>query len=337
MKKVIVVLSLFLLSLFFWGCTSSNQKDYKKKLSIALGPNPELVFHRYEEVFFDLDTADFQYGLMEIQKDFLPFLDGDLTNLEAINYLKSFACDTFARSLYQVTMEQYPNLASLEEIIVSVNRHFNYYYPQIRLPQQVYTCVSGVNPQDDPIMIIDGNLIVSLDWYLNGDEVYDWLGMPRYLSDRTITQAVAKDYGRLLYSTYIDNTHKQGNLLEEMVYYGKMDYFVEAMYTSISDEVLLGYPKEQLVWAEANEGEVWADLVGNQQLYSTDLRAYRMFFADGPFTNEYSHSAPPRLGEYLGLQIVRSYMGGHEVSLQDMLSDEDLQGLFLDSGYKPKK
>lgn len=337
MKKTIVVLLSFVSTMFLFGCVSSHQNEYKKKLIIKLESTPALDFHRYEETLFNLDTTDFQKNLMAVQKEYLPFLEGDLTDQDAIHYLKAFVSDTLVRSLYRITQEQYPDLTAVEDIITSVNQHFNYYYPAIKLPQKVYTCVSGVDPQNAPVMMIGDNLIVSLDWYLNRSEVYDWLGMPRYLSGRTVTEALAKDYGKLLYLTYIDNAHKQGSLLEEMVYYGKMDLFVEAMCPTLSDEVLLGYFQEQLTWIESNESEVWADLVGSQQLYSTDLHTYRMFLADGPFTNEYSHLAPPRLGEYLGLQILRSYLGTHETSLQDMLADEDLQGLFLDSGFKPKK
>ena len=306
-------------------------------MSKAFGTEPELSFHRYEEELFNIDTADFQNGLMAIQNNYLPFLDGDLSDPQAVRYLKDFATDTLCRLLYKITKEQYQDLESLEAILDIVYGHFNYYYPSIELPNQVFTCVSGVDPEMDPVMILGDNLLISLDWYLNGHEVYDKIGMPRYLSDRTKTEKVAKDLGNQLFETYIGKTHKQGNLLEEMVYYGKLDFFVEALYPEISDEVLLGYTKEQLAWAEANEGLVWADLVGCQQLYSTDFNSYRMYLADGPFTNEYSHSAPPRLGEYLGLHIVRAYVLSHEISLQQLMADDDLQGLFLDSGFKPRK
>lgn len=336
MKIPTIFFALLLPIFLFQGC-DSPKNNYKKKLDVALGLVPEQTFRRYEDVLFNLDTADFQRVLMDVQQEYMPFLDGDLTNPEAVQYLKDFAIDTLSRSLYQITKKQYPDLHEIKSIITDINRHFHYYYPEIELPQTVYTCVSGVNPENDPVMIVNGNLIVSLDWYLNGNEVYDWMGMPRYLSERTITARLAKDYGQKLYETYIEKPHKQGNLLEEMVSNGKMDFFVEAMYPTIKDEVLLGYTPEQLDWAETNEGNVWADIVGSQKLYTTAFDAYRIFLADGPFTNEYSHSAPPRLGEFLGLHIIRSYMGLNETSLQALMQDGDLQGIFLNSGFKPKK
>ena len=97
------------------------------------------------------------------------------------------------------------------------------------------------------------------------------------------------------------------------------------------------YTPEQLQWVRQNEARLWADVVSNELLYASEYEVFRTFFADGPFTNEYSYEAPPRLGEFLGLQIVRSYFGLREVGLRDLMEDPDLQGIFLDSGYKPKK
>ena len=122
-----------------------------------------------------------------------------------------------------------------------------------------------------------------------------------------------------------------------MVFYGRRDFFVEAMCPELPDSVLLGYSSKQWQWALENEGQVWADIVGNRRLYDAGLDAYMMFFGDGPFTQAYSNDAPSRLGEFFGLNILRSYFSNNEVSLQDLMQRKDLQNVFQDSGYKPKK
>ena len=78
-------------------------------------------------------------------------------------------------------------------------------------------------------------------------------------------------------------------------------------------------------------------MVGNKLLYANGTEIFRNLFGDGPFTQAFSKDAPARLGEYIGLQIVRSYMTNNDVSLQDLLRNEDLQQIFQDSQYKPKK
>ena len=62
-----------------------------------------------------------------------------------------------------------------------------------------------------------------------------------------------------------------------------------------------------------------------------------MFFGDGPFTQAYSNDAPSRLGEFFGLNIMRSYASNHDFDLQTLMKRKDLQDILQDSGYKPKK
>lgn len=336
MKTFSVHIGIVLIAIAFTGCNSESSK-YKKRLEIEVGSVPTLDFKRYEDLLFSLDTANFQQELMAVQKDYQPFLDGDLNDPMAVKYLKDFAIDPFSLMLYQKVKTAFPDLDDVKSMVSGVYRHFIHYYPEIDLPTRVFTCVSGLNSEIPPVMILDDALVISLDWYLDGDEVYDLIGLPKYRSERTQPSSLVKDLGSQLYLNYIQKPHKQTNLLEEMVYSGKMLYFVEAMNPSLSDCTLLGYNQLQMNWVEVNEGNLWADIVGNQLLYSSEYEVFRIFFADGPFTNEYSHDAPPRLGEFLGLQILRSYMNNHDCTLQELMQDTDLQGVFQDSKYKPKK
>lgn len=336
MKKLPVIIGAVMMAIAFVGCNDAST-NYKKKLEIGPGASPVLEFKRYEDVLFALDTADFQHELMAIQMEYQPFLDGDLSDPMAVKYLKDFAVDPFSRLLYQKVKAAFPDLDEVKTMVEGVYRHFNHYYPDVVLPHRVFTCVSGVHSDMSPVMIFGDALVISLDWYLDGDEVYDQIGVPKYRSERTALPFLVKDLGVQLYQNYIQKPHKQTHLLEEMVYEGKALFFVEAMCPSLSDRTILGYSESQMAWAAENEGNLWADLVGNQRLYSSEYDLFRIFFADGPFTNEYSHEAPPRLGEFLGLQIVRSYMDNQECSLQEMMQNTDLQGIFQDSKYKPKK
>lgn len=316
----------------------SPQQDYKKRLDVELGTSPQLEFRRYEEVLFNLDTARFQEELMDIQDQYWTFLDGDLTHPQAVQYLKGFAVDPMSVTLYHKVKEAYPELDGINEIVSSAYRHFNYYYPEITLPTLVYTCVSGIDPEVPSVIFFDDALVIALDWYLENDEVYARIGMPKYRAQRIRKVGLAKDLGQQLYVTYVQHNRKRHSLMEEMVEAGKMDFFAEAMCPSLNDEVLLGYTPQQLRWAEEYEGDLWADMVGTQCLFSSDLEVYRTFLADGPFTNEYSHDAPARLGEFVGLRIIRAYMDSHpDVSLRELMDDDDLQAIFQDSKYKPKK
>jgi hypothetical protein len=331
MRRLIIIVLAFLVV----SC-QNKAPAYKAKLNIK--PEPyDLEFDRYEDVLFNLDTADFQQELMKIQERYRVFLSGDLNNLNAVKYLKDFATDPYSIGLYNKVKTAFPDLKQVEPMVEEVFAHFHHYYPEIEIPKKVYTCVTGVNYDEPPVQVIDGNLVISLDWYLNRDEVYDQIGMPKYIQVRTNVATLAKDLANRLYMYYLYDWRKQGQIVGEMVFYGRLNYFIEAMYPSIADSVLLGYSSNQWQWAVENEGQVWADIVGNRRLYDAGLDAYMMYFADGPFTQAYSNDAPSRLGEFFGLNIIRAHASNHDYDFVELMNRKDLQNIFQDSGYKPKK
>lgn len=329
--------SLILISLLI-ALASCQKKEaaYKAQLNIKTEPY-DLEFDRYEAVLFNLDTANFQTELMKIHDHYRVFLSGDLNNPAAVQYLKDFATDPFSVALYQKVQAAFPDLSQVEPIVEEVLAHFHYYYPDIELPKKAFTCVTGVHPDEPPVLILDNQLVISLDWYLNDEEVYDQIGMPRYMSLRRNVSTLAKEVAEQLYMNYLYEWRKQGQIVGEMVFYGRRNYFIEAMCPELPDSILLGYSSAQWQWAVENEGQVWADIVGNRRLYDAGLDSYMMFFGDGPFTQAFSNDAPSRLGEFFGLNIIRSYVTNNEVSLQDLMKRKDLQNIFQDSGYKPKK
>ena len=333
MKNILI---LFVICLMLASCQESRPA-YKAKLDIKTEPY-DLEFERYEEVLFNLDTADFQQELMHIQDHYRVFLSGDLNNLDAVKYLKDFATNPYSIGLYGKVKTAFPDLSEVEPVVEEVFAHFHHYYPDIQLPTKAFTCVTGINYDEPPVQIIDDVLVVSLDWYLNQDEVYDQIGMPKYIQVRTNKATLAKDVANRLYMHYLYEWRKQGQVIDEMVFCGRQDFFVEAMYPSIPDSVLFGYDENQWRWAVENEGQLWADIVGSRRLYDAGVDAYMMYFGDGPFTQAYSNDAPSRLGEFFGLNIIRAYASTHDdFDLKQLMQRKDLQNIFQDSGYKPKK
>lgn len=335
MNIIAKILTFFSLCLVLASC-QEQEPAYKSRLDIKAEPY-DLEFDRYENVLFNLDTTDFQQELMKIQDRYRVFLSGDLNNPEAVRYLKDFATDPFSVNLYQKVKASFPDLKEVEPVVEEVFAHFHYYYPDIELPKKAFTCITGVHPDEPPVQIINDQLVISLDWYLNDEETYDQIGMPRYMSLRRKVPTLAKEVAEQLYMYYLYEWRKQGQIVGEMVFFGRRNFFVEAMCPEIPDSVLLGYSSDQWHWALENEGQMWADIVGNKRLYDAGLDAYMMYFGDGPFTQAYSNDAPSRLGEFFGLNIVRSYASNNDFDLVKLMSRKDLQNIFQDSGYKPKK
>ncbi len=335
MKKILFKILILVLVIVTSSCDKT--KTYKDKLQVHyenLEPQ-EITIKKYNEALFSIDTADFVNGLKSIKEDYLIFLGGDLDNEEAVSYLKAFAVDTFCIRINNLVEKKFADDTELAEEIKSVYQRLSYYYPGLEFPE-TYFYVSGVDYEMPAVMIQPDGILISLDYYLgNDDKLYDYIGMPRFRSVRCQPSYITRDLAQAFYDNYFAGRVSKKDVLSEMIRAGKQLYFIEAMNPAMPDSVLLGYSSKQTQWAKQYESDIWATMVGNNILYANDREVFRNFFGDGPFTQQFSRESPARLGEFIGLQIIRSYMTHNDVSLQDMLRNNDEQQIFQASQYKP--
>jgi uncharacterized protein YjaZ len=84
---------------------------------------------------------------------------------------------------------------------------------------------------------------------------------------------------------------------------------------------------------------MWRFFIDENLLFDSDSRLPNRFINLAPFSKFYleiDNESPGRVGQWVGWQIVRSFMENNEVSIQDMLK-MDAKQLFEKSKYKPKK
>lgn len=331
-NRIVVLVLLFL----FVSC--SKTAGYKKNLNVDcrnLEPQTVEVLE-YNKALFAIDTADFEAGIRAIRPQFQALLGDTLESYEMV-YLKEFVTDTFIMRINELVEESFPDSDAVSDKVKGVYQHFKYYYPEMTMPP-TFTYVSGINFDNGPVMISPEAVMISLDFYLsNKDLVYDKVGMPRYVSRRCQPASLTKDLAEAMYYSYVFMDVKAKNVLKEMIDRGKKYYFIEAMDPTLNDSVLLGYSSQQMEWAQDNEGQIWATIVGNNMLYANGFEQYRVLFNDGPFTAAFSDSAPARLGDFVGLQIVRSFMSNNDESLQSLMQMTDYQDILQRSQYKPRK
>ena len=128
-------------------------------------------------------------------------------------------------------------------------------------------------------------------------------------------------------------------MLGDMIYFGKQLYFKDKMIPFVSDAEKIGYTQEELDWAISNESYIWRYLIEKELLYSTDNSLANRFINPAPFTKFYLEldpESPGRLGQYIGWQIVRSYMLNNDVEFLDMLQ-MDANLIFNNAKFKPRK
>lgn len=302
------------------------------KVSLA-----DLKVHRYDIDLFKVNPDQLQQGLEGLKPAYRFFLDTDLGDPAKLSEMKAYLESPRNRIFQAAVDSQYRQIAGLEGDLTMALKHYLYYYPGFKVPR-IYSYVSG-GDYDYPVQFADSVLLIGLDNYLGKDfKPYVSDGLPAYRISRMTAMHLVPDcmkvLGRISYPTQFPGN----TLLEQMTEAGKRLLFLDAMIPQTEDRLKIGYSKEQYDWIIKNEVHVWAAIIENRILFTTDGKLIRSFMADGPFTAEFSKDAPPRLGEWLGWQIVRKYLENQpDLTFQQVMNETDAQKILSNSHFKPEK
>ena len=126
------------------------------------------------------------------------------------------------------------------------------------------------------------------------------------------------------------------NVVNNMIYHGKIQYLLNAIYPQMSDSLKFGFSGEQLRWCIQNEKQMWDYLIDQKLLFSTDYMLINKLINPAPFTAGFPRKSPGRASVWLGWKIVDAYMQRNdEVSLYDLMKDDDYQHILSESRYEP--
>jgi hypothetical protein len=179
---------------------------------------------------------------------------------------------------------------------------------------------------------------ISLDNYLGADcPFYLRLGLPIYKRENMYRDKIPTD---VLYSWAISEfpfDESNTSLLANMIYEGKICYFLDAMFPEEPDYLKIGFRPGKLDWCKKNEAGMWTYLVEHRLLFNTDRMNIIRFTGPAPFTSNFTTASPGRAGVWLGWQIVKKYIRKNpRISLPELMSENDYQKILNDSGYSPE-
>lgn len=292
--------------------------------------------NRYAQELFAIDTSNLRTELETLQPKFPIFLNGDLDDPYSLKRIKGFITDTFLIRVEKDCEATYPNLSKIEKDLEDAFKHYKYYYPETKIPE-VFTYVSGFD-YEHKVQLYNNNLLIALDLYLGKDyPSYKQLGLAKYVISKFSKEYMVSDCVYEISQSYLDPRKIESALLDLMINEGKKLWFVHALIPEIDEKILFGYTSEQLEWIQNNEAMVWAFLIENEMLYSTDPVAKQKFIIDAPFTSFFGNDSPSRLGAWIGYQIVGNLMQNNKnISLPDLMNDYNSQKILKKSGFKPK-
>ena len=115
-------------------------------------------------------------------------------------------------------------------------------------------------------------------------------------------------------------------LIEDMLYHGKVLWLADKCLPEFHDHLLMEWTPEDLVWASANEGNLWLELQPQDVLFETNRNIYNRWLNQGPFTRAGAvpQSSPDRLGIWMGWQMVEDYMNlNSDISIDELFDELD--------------
>jgi len=334
LKKNTSIFLFLVICLLMYSC--KNKKSNKLSIDIPNNQKVEIKIHRYEKVLMSVDANNLKNELSKYKSEYKLFLDGNLDDTLNIIKLYNFISDPDLHEIYDDLIKVYYHTNSLEMKLSDAFTHLKYYFPEKPTPK-VYTYISYLD-YENRIIYLDTVMAIALDMYLGKDyRMYPSVKIPKFVSMRLDSNYIVSDCMKTIVKQMINFDSNDKTLLENMIYQGKVLYFTDAMLPETADNIKIGYTLEQINWIKKNEANVWAFFIQNNLLYNADFYKIRSFISEAPSTKGFNDS-PPRLAEWIGWQIVKSYMENNKnININDLLKEKDAQKILRASKYKPNK
>jgi gliding motility-associated lipoprotein GldB len=343
LNKTTQIYLFFLIAVLFSACVRNKKVDVS---NIQVNVKIE----RFDKEFEAMETKPMAQQAAYLQQKYGPFYhnvigillqDDDINTTDTAYFAllrRVFATKDYIALKHDID-SVYPNMDKQEAELTDAFKHLKYYYPDIKLPA-VYAYFSGFETQ-----VVNGNdyFGIGLDLFLGGNSrFYPALtgAWPRYMSKffnpQNICPRVIEGIAR---EDMFPERDSDKTLLSKMIYNGKIMYFMDQVLPDVADSTKIGYTDAQLKWCRQFEPKLWAYFLDENLLYESDDLKIQKYVGPAPFTpglGEQNESAP-KLGIWAGWQIVRKYMEKHnDVTLQQLMADDDAQKILNGSGYHPK-
>lgn len=330
----------FLISFFVLGCNQDKKIDTS---AIKL----EVSIQRFDQELSQIKPNELAQKLPSLKKKYGAFYDDYFEKILSVGSTKDTAYYEVVRQvlngaafqdLQKETDSVYKSLDDKKPDLEQAFKNIKFYYPKYKMPK-IITYISGFQVQTP----IGADYVgVGLDMFLgNNSKFYPALveSVPRYISRRftpeNITPRVVEVITREELFPELD---ADKSLLAKMIYNGKLLYFMKSVLPETSDSTLIGYSTQQMKWAEEFESDSWAYFLEYNLLYDTDYFKIQKYIAEAPFTPGLGtqNDSAPKLGLYLGWQIVKKYMENQsEVTLQQLMLEKDPQKILNLAKYRP--
>ncbi len=322
--------------LFLVACGGKKVPDVSK-----IEVNIDLIRFDQEVETLKKDSVSWE-SLQKLDQKYPYFTELYFSNLTRIAslqdstaqvYIKAFLFDKDIQELHQEVATKFADLEGFKKEVTQAFKYYKYYLPNRPIPN-VLTYNFGFN---NVVVALDSTICISLDQYLGKSSKY-YAHLPEYIKYRKEKEYMVTDLMRGWISAEFDNGQPRLDMLDEMIYQGKIMYLVDKTLPYVHDSIKFGYTTSQLKFCNSNEFMMWSFFVEKKLLYTKDFKLINKYCGEAPFSAGMPDESPGRTGIWLGWKVVTAFMKNNKnITVEQLLMNNNSKQILNSSRYKPKK
>lgn len=343
LKKSIFLNSSFFIFLLFSILFQSCGNEEKTPDVSHIKSDVKVI--RFEEDLFKIDTNDIAGGVAQLKEKYGSFFDevfmriiSDLRNPDATpeELVGAMVKNQAIRKLADTCALVFPDATFVEKELNQAFQYYQYYFPNAKVPE-IYSYISeyslGVFTYEDKYAGFGWDFFLGED-YLGYDPNY----FPGYIKKNMRPEYIVPKFMEAL-ATDKAGQLKGNRLIDHMIHNGKILYIKDLLLPHTPDSIVLEYTAAQTAWTKTNEFQTWAHFLEEELLYSVNYRKFQKLISPSPMAPPgMPQEAPGRVGNWIGMQIIKSYMKRFpETTLEQLCAIRDGQEILEKGKYKPKK
>ena len=328
----------YIIIMVLFACNNERQTPDVSAIKV------DLAIERFEQDFFQVDTTALQTGLDALNKKYPRFFPLYVQNILQVapgdpvapTVLKSIIGGY--KPINDSIQKKYSSLGWLKEDLEVSFRFVKYYYPAYATPR----IITFIGTLDAPGAVVTPDYL-GIGLHQFGGKNFSVYQDPQvqqmypgYIARRFDQEYMVSAAMKAVADDIYTDVSTGLPLIEQMVEKGKAWYLLDHFLPHAPDSVKTGFTKKQLDWLEENEGNAWAYVTKNEDIYSIEPHVIQTYIGEAPFTQGMTESSPGNIGQWMGLQIIQKFAAANEaLTLQQVLA-MPARKIFEESKYRPK-
>lgn len=313
----------FLIIGLFAACSNEQRSSQWRE--------PEHRVHRFDHFLFACDASQVGQDLKDSAASYFPFSE----NGDSAFWFRQRS-DSLLNALHRDLITKEEAIRSALQSCRKVLGHSAFHFPK-QTPTRTFTYISPLD-FDYPLFLSDSLVFIALDQYLGPSSSF-YAGQPSYLMRGRSMEFMSLDLAEALAQRSLSTLPSQGSdLLSAMLYEGKVLYLTHLLSPEREPHEVLRYTKEEWAFCAANEASIWAYLIEQGALFSSDADWKRRLLLPAPFSKfrlPIDTQTPGRIGRWIGWQIIEKRMRQGDLDVNDLILYRDAKDLLRTSKYKP--